>query len=227
MYIRSFLSCCKSIIHEIYSKVDPQQPEPETIFIELTLHKNLSFKVTVGCVYRPPDSNRAFWSQLEYLTEPFIGHHLMLMGDFNVDFLNPMDTNYSHLQSMCIVHRLSNCVQSPTRFSPTSSRCIDLILGNFPELSQATVDHVPRWSLHVWAQPGASTFDSLRSRRNRDRAAFEFAALPWHSNAFPSNKKEIDSFVLLSSFRQCLVCGNRSRDRWVMAREVLMIPGGY
>ena len=80
--------------------------------------------------------------QLEYLTEPFIGHHLMLIGDFNVDFLNPMDTNYSHLQSMCIVHGLSNCVQSPTRFSPTSSRCIDLILGNFSELSQATVDHV-------------------------------------------------------------------------------------
>ena len=66
----------------------------------------------------------------------------MLMGDFNVDFLNPMDTNYSHLQSMCIVHGLSNRVQSPTRFSPTSSRCIDLILGNFPKLSQATVDHV-------------------------------------------------------------------------------------
>ena len=123
-----------------YAKVDPQQPEPETIFIELTLHKN--FKVTVGCVYRPPDSNRAFWSQLEYLTEPFIGYHLMLMGDFNVDFLNQMDTNYSHLQSMCIVHGLSNCVQSSTRFSPTSSTCIDLILGNFPELSQATVDHV-------------------------------------------------------------------------------------
>ena len=93
-------------------------------------------------MYRPPDSNRAFWSQLEYLTEPFIGHHLMLIGDFNVDFLNPMDTNYNHLQSMCIVHGLSNCVQSPTRFSPTSSRCIDLILGNFPELSQAMVDHV-------------------------------------------------------------------------------------
>ena len=33
-------------------------------------------------------------------------------------------------------------VQSPTRFSPTSSRCIDLILGNFPELSQAMVEHV-------------------------------------------------------------------------------------
>ena len=97
MYIRSFLSCCKSIIHE-YSRVDPQQPEPETIFVELTLHKH--FKVTVGCVYRPPDSNSAFWSQLEYLTEPFIGHHLMLMGDFNVDFLNPMDTNYSHLSSI-------------------------------------------------------------------------------------------------------------------------------
>ena len=43
-----------------YSRVDPQQPEPETIFIELTLHKN--FKVTVGFVYRPPDSNRAFHS---------------------------------------------------------------------------------------------------------------------------------------------------------------------
>ena len=47
--------------------------------------------------------------------------------------------------SQCVlyrVHGLSNCVQSPTRFSPTSSRCIDLILGNFPKLSQATVDHV-------------------------------------------------------------------------------------
>ena len=43
---------------------------------------------------------------------------------------------------MCIVHSLSNHVQSPTRLSPTSSRCIDLILGNFTELSQATVDHV-------------------------------------------------------------------------------------
>ena len=43
---------------------------------------------------------------------------------------------------MCIVQGLSNRVQIPSRFSPTSSRCIDLILGGFPELSQATVDHV-------------------------------------------------------------------------------------
>ena len=39
----------------------------------------------MGCVYRQPIPSRAFRSQLEYVTEPLIGHHLMLMGDFNVD----------------------------------------------------------------------------------------------------------------------------------------------
>ena len=82
-----------------------------------------------------------FQSRNNRVKSLLIGHHLMLMGDFH-DFLNPMVTNYSHLQLMCIVHGLSNHVQSPTRLGPTSARCIELILGNFPELSQPMVDHV-------------------------------------------------------------------------------------
>ena len=127
-------------LHVKNPRDEPQQAE--AIFAEITLHKN--FKVTVGCVYRPPNSGSDFWSQQQQITEPFVGRRLILLGDFNVDVPNPLDLNYPHLQSICSLHSLVNHVGSPTRerLSATASKCIDLILGNFCELSSATVRHV-------------------------------------------------------------------------------------
>ena len=72
IYIHSSLAANE--LHVKYPRDERQQAE--AIFAEITLHKN--FKVTVGCVYRPPDSGRDFWRQLQYITEPFVGRRLIL-----------------------------------------------------------------------------------------------------------------------------------------------------
>ena len=66
----------------------------------------------------------------------------MLLGDINVDLLNPNDHNYKHLKSVCSPLQLENIVSNPTRFSANSAKCLDPVLTNIPNVSAPGVEHV-------------------------------------------------------------------------------------
>ena len=55
----------------------------------------------------------------------------MLIGDFNVDFLNPKDTNYSHLQSTHSGETLFNFLQIVSRKAIFREDCFSLCEKQF------------------------------------------------------------------------------------------------
>ena len=64
------------------------------------------------------------------------------MGDLNVKVLSTSDVNLLHLKATCALLQLNNLVNAPTRLSPTSQKCIDIILSNSPLLTSSAVKHV-------------------------------------------------------------------------------------
>ena len=120
---------CVYISSLLQVKVLPgiNHPDVEMIWLEIHLEKLV---LLLGCVYRPPASNVNFWSNLESSMEGLEGANIILVGDFNVDLLNTSDPNRKHLHSLCCQFNLLNIIDSPTRLSSTSAKCIDLILTN-------------------------------------------------------------------------------------------------
>ena len=55
-----------------------------------------------------------------------ISNNLILIGDFNCNVLtaNPL---HAKLQSLCSIFNLNQLIQGPTRVTPNSSSCIDLV----------------------------------------------------------------------------------------------------
>ena len=89
-------------------------------------------KITIGCLYRPPNSSVQLWSDLEDALEGLEGSEIILL---NVDVLNKSDPNFGHLNSTCSMLQLDNLVSPPTRFS----KCLDVILTNSPHVTFSDV----------------------------------------------------------------------------------------
>ena len=75
--------------------------------------------INVGCFDRPTDAKVQLWSTLDGTLEALQGQDIVLMSDLNV-----------------ILFR------APTRITPTSSRCLDVILTNVNYLTEGIVEHV-------------------------------------------------------------------------------------
>ena len=99
-------------------------------------------KIHFGCLYRPPNTLKDFWSTLDWSLEELFGQNLILMGDLNVNFTNKTDSQYNHLNFLCHAHQLREIIQQPTRITSTSAKCLDLILSNMVTLYNPTVVHV-------------------------------------------------------------------------------------
>ena len=104
----------------------------EMLWIELSLRKQ---KITIGCLYQPPNSSVQLWSDLEDALEGLEGSEIILLGDLNVDVLNKSDPNFGHLNSTCSILQLDILVFTPTRFS----KCLDVILTNSPHVTFSNV----------------------------------------------------------------------------------------
>ena len=72
----------------------------------------------------PPNAPVQFWSELDAALEGLEGSNISLLGDLNVDLLNPSDPNYLHLKSICLPLQLENILHSSTRYL----KCLDPIL---------------------------------------------------------------------------------------------------
>lgn len=92
----------------------------------------LGYKIVIICAYRSPIGDFSiFLQQLEKLLDFCfdISHHLIVMGDFNVNF-NNNSTNLSDLISLVSSYGLEPCIEKHTRITSNSATCIDNILTN-------------------------------------------------------------------------------------------------
>ena len=101
-----------------------------------------STPLVVGSVYRPPSSPATFWDTLSHTLEQIYetAEHLLILGDLNVDVLNPGASQYTRLQQFCVEYSLKNVITLATR--PTSQTCLDLALVS-PYLPAANPSVVP------------------------------------------------------------------------------------
>lgn len=130
-------------IHESYKTkelTNISHPSLEMTWVQITLRKRI---VSVGCLYRPPNECTKFWSLLDETLEPLQGHDIILMGDLNVNTMDPKDSQLQHLNSINHSHQLHNIIKLPTRITATSSKCIDVILSNNNLFSTGCVEHLP------------------------------------------------------------------------------------
>ena len=129
-------------IHENYAtkELNISHPSLEMTWVQVTFHKTV---VLVGSLYRPPNENIEFWPMLEESLETLQGHDIILMGDLNVNTMDPRDPHFQHLRSINHSLQLHNIIRSPTRITATSSKCIDVILSNNDIFSNGSVEHLP------------------------------------------------------------------------------------
>ncbi len=118
---------------------DLSHPLLEMLWLSISLSKR---DIVLGCLYRPPDASVEFWSTLDNTLEVLEGSDIILMGDLNVNTLDTTDRNFAHLKNVCLPLQLKDIVQSPTRISPTTSKCLDVILTNKTEISAPAIIHL-------------------------------------------------------------------------------------
>ena len=91
-------------------------------------------KMMIGCFYRPPSLSVEHWHILEQNLRKVqsVSDNIVIMGDFNVNYLDPTDRNRPHLSSLMSQFCLINHVTASTRVSGTSASTIDLIMTTRP-----------------------------------------------------------------------------------------------
>jgi hypothetical protein len=100
----------------------------ELLCLEVKQTNCKSFLIT--CVYRPANRDECFWEDFENFLNYFSKKEVIILGDFNIDSLNPI--NKSWLKAMKDKN-LTQLIKCPTRISQTSSSCIDHIYSNKTE----------------------------------------------------------------------------------------------
>ena len=101
----------------------------ETIFVGLHTHSRTNPFLSIGCVYRAPDSHVDFWEQLDNSVQMASATcpDILLLGDYNVNMLSvPPHPNARYVQGLCADHSLQNVILQPTRVP--SQSCLDLAL---------------------------------------------------------------------------------------------------
>ena len=93
-------------------------------------------KLFVGCVYRPPNSFSDTFIDLlnNSLSKLPTGSQIVLLGDFNIDFLaKKNDASFKlkrQLRQFAIANDLEQLINSPTRICEQTRTAIDLVFVN-------------------------------------------------------------------------------------------------
>ena len=98
---------------------------------------NANCRYCMGLFYRPPSSTSfifdTMFSVLEQL-DPSLFLNFVLIGDFNVNFLNPQHFLYHKLSCILSSFNLTQVVQQPTHVSTNGgATLIDLVLLSNPQ----------------------------------------------------------------------------------------------
>ena len=106
-------------------RIDLEHPYIESIWIEIQL---TSFNILICNIYRHPKSSNSWYSSFtEMLDSAWLENkNIILMGDFNIDLLEPQDSWNDIFNSF----NLTQIISLPTRVTPTHSSLIDHIYTN-------------------------------------------------------------------------------------------------
>ena len=99
-------------------------PQLESVWVEVSSNK---IKHLIGTVYRPPSAPSVFWEILNDNLETALNlsKHVIILGDFNEDLLNP---NLHNFKDIILLNNLKNVITEPTRVTETTSTLLDPIL---------------------------------------------------------------------------------------------------
>lgn len=119
----------------------------EQLWIKININ---SKSVIIGTAYRPP------WLSLDVfldaLTESVMffasNDFVILLGDWNVNFLNHNDSNVLRLNTFIQSINLTNYVLEPTHFTSHSETLIDYFCTDAP-VSRVNIDHYPELGGHA------------------------------------------------------------------------------
>ncbi|KAK3106046.1 hypothetical protein FSP39_011601 [Pinctada imbricata] len=102
---------------------DLENQYDETIWLTVQLK---GVALNICAIYRPETSRGDFWDRLENSIGNALEEspHLILNGDWNINFLNNIPTR---INDMLLIYSLNNLITEPTRVSNNSATCIDPI----------------------------------------------------------------------------------------------------
>ena len=163
----------------------------EALWLEVFPYKSKRSLLTAG-VYRPPSNNAEQDKMLGINIENayLLNKEMILLGDFNVNFLSYIDFKKHHLVKILHSLNLTQVVNSITR--PLSKTCLDHIWCSHPEhLNNISVipsgmsDHLPIVATRKYnrARSNNSRYNAISYRdiKNLDKDAFveSLETAPW------------------------------------------------
>lgn len=153
--------------HNIFSKrrSDLENNSIECVWLEI---RSLKSKFLLGLFYRPPNSSIEFWNHFENSLESASEQNMdmIVLGDFNEDILSPVSSN--HLTRTMLKFNLAHVINEPTRITPTSATCLDLIMTNHSSIINDSQVLPPFNSDHstITTEVNFKTYKSLTYKKN-------------------------------------------------------------
>ena len=117
----------------------------------LTLNFKQSKKIDLIVVYRPPSGKpEECFERLTKIYDEHDHHHeIIILGDFNLDYSNERPKRHPILKNFESHTGLNQVITTPTRITPTTRTCLDLIFTNCSHVQSAGSlnlnysDHLP------------------------------------------------------------------------------------
>ncbi|CAG4978548.1 unnamed protein product [Colias eurytheme] len=105
--------------------------------------------IVIGTGYRPPwFSVDTFFNALYDSVVSFSwADHLIIVGDFNVNYSDSKSLGYRNLNEFLELTKLSQFVNEPTHFTTHNESLLDLVCADI-SAEQVTVDHISNLSDH-------------------------------------------------------------------------------
>ena len=122
IYVRNTIQC--------KPRPDLHVPHLEAVWIETRLNQ---VPLLVGSFYRPPNSHVDYWALINESISKANDDmkRYIVLGDFNTDWLlNPS----KHLLDITHLFNLHQAINKPTRITNFSSKCLDLIFTQSPDI---------------------------------------------------------------------------------------------
>ena len=131
LYFRNTINCRR--------KTELEISNIETLWSEIAFPNSKPFLLCT--VYRPPDA-KCDWIELfeaELSIAQTTGYEIILMGDFNINYLNCSNKKWLHLVEL---FDLKQMITTPTRITQTTSSIIDHLYTSTSEhISESFVPH--------------------------------------------------------------------------------------
>lgn len=126
----------------------PVAPTVEQMWMSVNVN---GYKLLIGTAYRPPWLNVDTF--IDALTDSFTSFskfdYCVLMGDFNINMLDPLEIKTKKLKDFLTYLNLTQHINEPTHLTDNSETLIDLIISNV-QVFDVGVDHIRDLSRHAF-----------------------------------------------------------------------------